>query len=47
MTVGAMVSTPKVKGVDVPILPAGSVWLAVMVLPVPCPMVVMLAVVRL
>ena len=33
---GATVSTAKVKAADVPVLPAASVCMAVMVLPVPC-----------
>ena len=38
--------TEKVKGEEVPVLPAASVWLAVICLPVPSPMVVRLAAVR-
>ena len=33
---GATVSTAKVKAADVPVLPAASVWRALMVLPLPC-----------
>ena len=38
--------TEKVKPGEVPVLPARSVWLAVICLPVPSPMVVRLAAVR-
>jgi len=43
---GATVSTEKLKELEVPVLPALSVCDAVMDLPLPCPMVLRLLLVR-
>ena len=43
---GAAVSTLKLKGEELPVLPAASLWLALIALPAPWPMVVRLAAVR-
>ena len=40
------VSTLKLKGEELPLLPAASLWLALIALPAPWPMVVRLAAVR-
>ena len=45
-TLGAMVSMLKLKGEELPVLPAASLWLALIALPAPWPTAVRLAAVR-